>query len=333
MKRSDRHFPEFWGLDFQRNLPTETESGVLKHLLLSLICCALSLPLAGCDKESLPRGVVAFVDGRPIHLRTLETMLDTRTAGLGAFEKPSLVSLRQQYGTALTSLIAHVIVMQELDSLGLSVTESVVREAENAIRKDYSDEEFERNLTESALDPKAWRELLGYRTGMRIFLDKVLRPRVAVSVEEVEAYYAAHESDFFLPALLDLCQIVSTEREPLKMAAAQKRLPENSDAVQAFCFSMRPASVPSYWQKDLRALQEGEFTPVRVVDGRFEMVHLRAKTREHKMDVAEAYPYIEQLLQEEQMNEVFEAWLETRLKTAKISVSKQLVEDISGAKP
>lgn len=305
---------------------------MLKRILPALLG-ALLLPLAGCGEESLPRGVVAQVNGQPIYLRTLEIMIDTRTAGLGTLEKPSLETLRQRYGTALTSLIVHALVMQELERLGQPITEAVVKEAEDAVRRDYPDGEFEKTLTENAIDPEAWRELLAYRTGMRTFLKKVLFSRLTVPLETIEAYYAANEKNFVVSALLSLCQSISTDRAPLERARTQKTLPEDGDAVRTYCFSLPPASVPPYWKKEVGALKPGEFTPVRVVDGRFELVLLREATPEHKMDIVEAYPYIEQLLLEERVDAAFEDWLEKRLPTAKIRVSRQLLDEVAKRPP
>lgn len=268
-----------------------------------------------------------MVDGYPIHLRTLQTLQDTRTAGLGAFEKPSLTSLRQQYGNALATLIMQALVLQEMERLGMPVDAAAVSEAEMRIRQDYPDDEFEKLLRESSIDLDAWRELMRYRVAMVLFAAQVLEPRLSIPLEEVDAYYAAHGKDFVIPRMLTLYQVSGDDKEALEKARAGG-IPDDSPEMRVYRLSLRHDAVPDAWKKAVAALKEGESSSVvAAVGGGFEYVVLTKSTPEHQLTVVEAYPHIEQLLMQGKMDEAFQAWLEERLKSARIQVSTHLVDE------
>lgn len=291
------------------------------------LLCGVAL-LAACGEAPLPRGVVALVDGHPIHLRTLQTLQDTRTAGLGAFEKPSLSTLRQQYGSALATLIAQALVLQEMDRLGMPVGEAAVSEAEMRIRQDYPDDEFEKHLRESSIDLDAWRELMRHRIGMVLFAAQVLEPRISIPLEEVEAYYTRRKDDFVVPRLLTVYQVAGEDREKLEKARGAG-IPDDSPEMRVFRLSLRREQLPDAWKKAVLALKEGEATPVvKAAAGGFEYVVLTEDMPERHLSVVEAYPYIEQLLMQEKLEEAFDVWLEERLKSARVLVSTHLAEEL-----
>ena len=64
--------------------------------LVPLLCCCLLL--AACLESRLPEGVVATVNSEPIHLRTVQALLDSRSAALGTLQRPSLENMKRQYG-------------------------------------------------------------------------------------------------------------------------------------------------------------------------------------------------------------------------------------------
>ena len=59
----------------------------LRALCMGLACCCCLL-LAACFEARLPDGVVATVNGEPITLRRLQTLLDSRSPSLGVIRTP-----------------------------------------------------------------------------------------------------------------------------------------------------------------------------------------------------------------------------------------------------
>ena len=298
-------------------------------LLWALLCCVVCL-LAACREAPLAQGVVAVVDGTPIHLRTLQALQDTSSAGLGAFEKASVSTLRKQYGKALSALIIQTLVLQELERLGMPVGDAAVSEAEMRIRQDYPDDEFEKHLRENAIDMDAWRELMRYRVGMLIFESQVLDPKLGVPLEAVDDYYTAHKADFVLPPRVTLYQVSGGDKDAVDKARAEGGIPDEGQPLRVYRLSLRRDAVPDDWKKAVQALKEGEATAVRKSEGGYEYVVLTENAPARQMTVVEAYPHIERLLLEEKKGDIFLTWLESRLQGVRISVSAHLLDEVAG---
>ena len=294
-------------------------------LWLVLTACAL---LTACKEASLPPGVVALVNGQPIHLRTLQTMQDTRTTALGAFEKPSLTTLRQQYGSALTALIVQSLVAQELEKLDMAVSEAAVAEAEARIREDYPEEEFDKHIKENSIDLDAWRELMRFRLSMANFRTQVLQPGIVVPLDEVEKYYEAHKNDFKLPRMLTLYQVSGEDKGAVEKARSAGEIPDEGAGLRVYRLNMRRDSLPEEWKKAVLALKAGQSTAVMPAENGFAYMTLMTDTAGRELNIVDAYPHIEQFLLEEKTDLAFEAWLEKRLQSTQVLVSVHLAEEM-----
>ena len=104
--------------------------------LVPLLCCCLLL--AACLESRLPEGVVATVNSEPIHLRTVQALLDSRSAALGTLQRPSLENMKRQYGEALGTLIIHALVRQELERRQIPVAGATMEQAVALVRGDVS---------------------------------------------------------------------------------------------------------------------------------------------------------------------------------------------------
>ena len=78
-------------------------------LLLGLVCCFL---LSACFSVRLPEGVIATVNGEPIHLRTVQALLDSRSGALGMQRRPTLANLKNLYGEGLGTLVVQALIRQ-----------------------------------------------------------------------------------------------------------------------------------------------------------------------------------------------------------------------------
>lgn len=294
------------------------------------VCLCMALWLGGCVESPLPGGVVATVNGQPIALRTVETMLDTRTTGFGVQETPTLAHLRQQYGKALLSLISQVLIMQELERRGMGVSDAALAQAEHLIRMDYTEEEFEKIFIENVIDADAWREVMRYRIAMERFVSQVLRPTIYVPLEEIEAYYKAHTAGFSVPRTAVFWQLQSHDRAALERIRAVSPPPEDAPDIIIYRSSVAYEHVPPDWQKVIAALKPGEYTPVRAQTGFFEMLWLKESMPQRHLTLPEAYPYIEQILLEEKLESAFQEWLTKTLLNAQIQVSAHLASQVRG---
>lgn len=292
-----------------------------------LFCCLL---LAACLESRLPEGVVATVNGEPVHLRSVQSLLDSRSAALGTLQSSSLENMKLRYGEALGTLIIHALVRQELEHRQIPVGNAALDLAVAQVRGDYEPGDLSRFLADESLDEADWQALMRDHLAMLTFEKRVLLSGIRVGLDEVRAYYREHQADFQLPETLDLCLISGEERAALDVFCAAfpagRKTPRSDLLVQ--CLEVRGDEVPPPWNKDTSVLKPGACAPARRQNGSWQTVALVERQKAHSLDMADAYPLIEHILLEQKKNAAFEQWLEGSLSRAVIKVSPLLKEEL-----
>jgi len=302
------------------------------RLLIVAFLLALTGALSACLTESRQQGVVALVNGQPISLRLVEARHDA-SGGLAAIaQNPSVDLLQQQYGAILAELIVQELAAQELERLGLGVTEEDVDRAIDMIRSDYEDESFSEVLFEDHVDEKAWRTLLRYTVAMPRFNEQVLRPKVRLTEAEVKKYYTDHAAEFTEPSRLSLLVLtgpslkaVSEARDRILARKGNESLRE-LPGVRSQRVNIRPALLPEIWQDEIGKLTPGKSTKVLEADEMFQCLILEKNSPERLLSPVEAYLQIEQVLAEKHMEELFSQWLDAAIAGARISVTTHLLQ-------
>ncbi|SDF68970.1 peptidylprolyl isomerase [Desulfovibrio legallii] len=298
--------------------------------VLAAFCC-LCLALAGCLEARLPEGVVATVNGEAISLRGLQALLDSRSAALGALQRPSLESMRQRYGEGLGTLIVCALVRQDLQRRQLAVSPEALEAAIEAVRQDYGGKEaLDRYLADEALDAEEWRALMRDHLSLVQFEKLVLEPGIRVGLDEVRAFYQDHAKDFDLPPLLTVCFVSGAERQAVEaFCGAFPRLPAaGAEGALRQCLEARAEDLPQPWRKAVAGLKPGQCAPPRAEDGGWRTVALRARKPAARLGLAEAYALVEQELREQKLDAAFLRWLEGALAQARIRVSPDLKADL-----
>lgn len=296
-----------------------------------LVCC---LFLGGCLEGRLPEGVVATVNGDPIYLRTVQALLDGRSAALDTMQRPSLENMKRQYGDALGTLIIYALVNQELRNLQIPVTDSAVESAVAHVRADYGgEEELARFLAEESLDVNEWRLLMRDHLAMQSFEKRVLLPGIRISLDNVRGYYKKHEVEFNLPETLDICLISAPDRQGVdsfcaSFASVGPVREELAGEVLLQCVEAGEAQLPKESQKGLEKLAPGQCLPPRQEGDRWLGLALVRRNAAHVMSVAEAYPLIENILREREKEAAFERWLTAALSRAQVRVNPDLAADL-----
>lgn len=292
-----------------------------------LFCCLL---LTACLESRLPEGVVATVNGEPIHLRAVQALLDSRSAALGTLQRPSLENMKRQYGEALGTLIIHALVRQELRRLQIPAGEAALDQTVEDLGKDYGGDALARFLADESMGEEDWRALMRDHLAMLNFETRVLVPGIRVDLPEVRAYYREHEADFRLPETLDVCFVTGEERAVVEAFCqgfpASAKEPENGALAQ--CLEVRSGEVPPPWQKEMPGLKAGSCGAIRGGNGSWQTVGLLERRPSRLLAIAEAYPLIERILLEQKKSAAFEQWLEGSLSRATVKVSPYLKEDL-----
>ena len=301
-----------------------------RPLRVALACC-FCLLLAACFETRPPDGVVATVNGEPISLRRLQTLLDSRSPSLGAMRTPSLENMRREYGEGLGTLIIYALVRQDLQRLQMSVSPAMLETAVAEVRNDYGGADgLEKYLAEESIDPSEWRALLLDHLSMLTFEKRVLAAGIRVPLSELRDYYQTHEDDFKMPEILRVCLISGEARKDVEgfCAVFPGGMNEARSKVQLQCQNVRPADLPQGWRKPAAALKPGQCAPVRQEEGLWRSIGLIETRPPAHISLAEAYPLVEGILREQKMSEAFERWLEKTLANSVIMVGKELVPDL-----
>ena len=306
-----------------------------RSLCLALACCCCLL-LTACFEARLPDGVVATVNGEPITLRRLQTLLDSRSPSLGAMRTPSLENMRREYGEALGTLIIYALVRQDLQRLQMAVSPATLEAAVNEVKNDYGGGDgLDKYLTEESLDPAEWRALLLDHLSMLAFEKKVLASGIRISLPELRDYYQTHEDDFQMPETLRVCLISAESRKDVEgfCAVFPGGMSEARKKVQLQCLNVRAGDLPQIWQKAAMALKPGQCATPRQEEGLWRGLALIEKRPPTQMNLAETYPLVENVLREQKMSEAFESWLEKTLAASKIKVAKDIAPDLLAVPP
>lgn len=304
---------------------------------LFLLTCLLMSAVPGCT-DNIWRGQVATVNGRPI---TLDQVAALRNSTHFDWSSPSLAEMdvmRKQYGDALTNLIAVELVKQHLAKKKLSVTEEEVLAEENHIRADYPPGTFEDVLVSEAVDLDTWRFLLHNHLSVARFLDKILRPDIVITPEEVAVYLKAHPNEFVRPPWAYFFLVSGIDKE--EVTACAKDLDADGDPVavqerhpDAIIRTVRLDTNrldPALGQVVTR-LRPGDLSPLFTMGGEFHQVLLLETLPERQAEPDEAYLQIEETLVAQKMQESYNKWIQSRMQKATIKIAEQLLPHLRGA--
>ncbi len=290
--------------------------------------------------------VIATVNGSPITLHLLESLYDINEKGVLLASAPSVELLQKQYGATLAILIVHELIVQELGKRGLSVSNEQVKTEEAFVRSNYPPGKFEEILEEAFLDLNIWRELVRQRLAVRLFRDKVLRPRLHISQQEIEAEYTASEELINQPEKVEILWFEDSDKERLtswRMTWSDNKKVIRKPAVRARNGKSESSETDEQWRpfemevlrittdrlpvflrKDLAALKPGDATPIRYESGMYTFAVLQGRLPRRKMELAEVYPFLEASLVERKQASVYDAWLAEALSHADIRITARL---------
>ncbi|WP_018123564.1 peptidyl-prolyl cis-trans isomerase [Desulfovibrio oxyclinae] len=299
-----------------------------------LILTTLAVLLTGCSHDTTEVGVVARVNGEPIMLDTLEYLHDLQSLGQEGMSIPSVEMLREEYSDILADLIVATLVRQELEKLDLAVTEQEMQDAENDVRSDYPEGEFETLIREQYIDLDHWRDQMLDQLAARKFMQQVLRPRIKIDYKEAEAYYKSHIADFVMPASMRLLVIRGPNRQVVESAVSKFRDERDREALRtAFTelevreLVMNKKRLPAIWSAALKGLDEGQSSGVIKEKFGYEALVVLERTPEKVLSPTQVYPLVEEVLLERKVEAAFNEWLEKAVSQAEIKISKHLLRE------
>lgn len=291
----------------------------------------LCLFLSSCT-DNVWRGEVASVNGRPITLAQVTALRNSTYFDWVSSPLADIDVMRQQYGDALTNLIAVELVKQQLEKKKMAVTDQEVAAEENIIRADYPPGGFEDMLASEAIDLENWRFLLRNYLSVQRFLDKILRPEIVISPDEAAAYLRANRKDFirppwayfFLISGADDNAVAACGNELMKDGDPLEVQKDNPDVVIRTVRMDIKRLLPVF-SEQIAKMQPGDLSPVLDAEDGYHQILLLQTLPEREPTPDEAYLQIEEILITGKLHEAYNAWIMGRLQKSTINISRQLL--------
>jgi peptidyl-prolyl cis-trans isomerase SurA len=162
----------------------------------------------GCQRGHSP-DVVATVNGKPIVRADVEARFQD-TLG-ESHQQPSKEQADILRLNIVRDLIDNEIVMQRAAKLNLTATDEEVDSRVNEIKAPYTQEEFNKLLTDKHLTLDALRRQIRIAKTEEKLFNKEINSKINITDSDIANYYNAHKSEFNLPEpQYHLAQIVVT---------------------------------------------------------------------------------------------------------------------------
>jgi parvulin-like peptidyl-prolyl isomerase len=232
----------------------------------------------------------------------------------------------------LDRMINDTLILQEAQSLGLSVPEAVVNSRVAAARAGYSSAESKKALQDLGFNAERWHDLLKRQLLIDLTVQKAVEEKVRVGEDEIDEFYWAHQAEYFRPPRVHARQIVVETLEQAQAVAAKLKSGVNFQAL-AREFSRGPErdlggdlgwvselDLPRAFSQVLFHLPKGEVSsPVSTQYG-FHLFKVEEKDPGGKIPAEEAKRKIAEDLKTEKADQAFQAWIEELRGKAKITI-------------
>lgn len=178
--------------------------------LLSIV--ALVLCLAACQKAP-PKDVAAMVNGRAITFGELDKQYEWQFGGNN--ERVSEERKQIQKMELLRSLIDGEIMVQRAEKLGLMAVDADVETRFNEMKAPYTQEEFQKRLTERKMTADDLRAQLRREQTIQKLINKEITAHINITDKEIAEFYNANKASFNLPEpQLHIATILVTPLQP-----------------------------------------------------------------------------------------------------------------------
>jgi hypothetical protein len=100
--------------------------------------------------------------------------------------------LRNAQIRLLNELTVEMILLEQAQKLGISVSDAEIEKAVSEIKSDYPEGEFEKALLEYAVSYDSWKNRLKDRLIMDKVIQEELKSRITITAEDISEYYQKH---------------------------------------------------------------------------------------------------------------------------------------------
>ena len=310
-----------------------------KILLLVLgfiiIICMLSIDsnkvLSFFDQDK--QEILAKVNGEKITYLDVESLYDIRYAHT-SISPPSIVQLQLEYAELLYKRIEQILITQELNKRGLTISDQSVDAFEAIVRKDYEDTEeyqdisFSKIIEDSGVSYPVWKSQLKIRLEIEV-LQKDIARNIVVDSEKILEYVKLHPELATTPDKLDFIVIKSSDKAKLEKIKKANTYNYNKPdtpgtKVERALFDL--PNVPKEYLEDLKKMKPRSFSEIKSNGGKgFYVLYLNVYEKNQSPDALRLYSIAEKKLLELETPAAYDQWLMNTLKYAEITVAEEFL--------
>ena len=184
---------------------------------LVLVLLLFSCPALG--QVETVNEIVAVVNGEAV---TRYELRNEMRSSLGSSPAP-VEGLRggdeaDKQRNVLRSMINEMLLRQEADRLGITISDEVVEERLERIRQEngMSREAFEQELRKRGRDLEEFKQLIRKKLKVNRLLGSMVRQKVVVTEKELRSYFRKHKSEFLPPREVSLSLILMRDAQKLQ---------------------------------------------------------------------------------------------------------------------
>jgi peptidyl-prolyl cis-trans isomerase C len=309
---------------------------------LLLVC--LLLGGGGCDKpprEAPDANVVAMVNGEVLGRAEFEQELWRELSSAEGPERtPEEVEPFKR--ALLDTLIKRMLLLQQAKQYNLTVTPDEVDRRMLRLSGDYPAESFSDVLAQGQLSLAELRA----REANRLLIEKLFTnhvyARVAVTEEELRAYYAAHEADFQEPEQVHAAQLVVKGLDEARRVQAQLKAGKKfADLARLYSLSADAkvggdlgffprGQMPPAFDEVVFNLRPGQVSDVVSTEYGYHLFRVIEFKPARKRDFSEVRALVEAREVKRKQEEAHEAFEKALLDRAKLFVNESALQSIRG---
>ncbi|SEU27586.1 peptidylprolyl isomerase [Stigmatella erecta] len=309
-----------------------------------LLVLCLILGVGGCDKpprEAPDANVVAMVNGEVLGRAEFEQELWRELSSAEGPERtPEEVEPFKR--ALLDTLIKRMLLLQQAKQYNLTVTPDEVDRRMLRLSGDYPAEGFSDVLAQGQLSLAELRA----REANRLLIEKLFThhvySRVAVTEEELRAYYAAHEAEFQEPEQVHAAQLVVKGLDEARRVQAQLKAGKKfADLARLYSLSADAkvggdlgffprGQMPPAFDEVVFNLRPGQVSDVVSTEYGYHLFRVLEFKPARKRDFAEVRAQVEAREVKRKQEEAHEAFEKALLDKAKLSVNESTLQSIRG---
>jgi peptidyl-prolyl cis-trans isomerase SurA len=307
----------------------------LRTIAFASIFSLVLLSSAWASPREVIDRIVAVVNGEIITLYEVDERAKPLISRAGGTDQERSRLLEQARPRVLDSLIDDMLIKQEAQRLGVSVSDMEVQNQTRQLKdkNNLSEEQFINSLLLQGMTRADYEKMLKEDILKQKILGAMVRRKVVVTEQEIQEYYTAHQSEFsrgkkvrlkliILPQGLDaeaLREQIISGKITFEEAAGKYSIGPGSEQGGALG-EVEWKDISDQWRGILEGMKPGELSTPFPFDQNTVILQLDAKQSGDKAELEEVRAEISERLYRPKLEERFKEYIQTLRKKAVLDI-------------